>query len=262
MKIYDKGRVVVRPPFQIEDEVYTLVSNSTITGLLDMGIDIYTKVYKPAGYTENQFNKVVIEEPVISILRTDAGTVKYVPSNHLMASDTSYIPYKEVGVLINLGPLETNLDFTKLKDSLSKAVQHRMGTNPAISLETISDTIAVTDNEHALLKEQRLGVINSGTSIEAQLIKAEDHNILLRAQVNALLEFIQYYLKSCCGKDVCFDNEGQFHKVYYKHPLNWYVLLEHTNDEYGSQGGGGHLFTGETNAFQSYLRRWNQPLTV
>ena len=261
MKIYDKGRVVVRPPFQIADKVYTLVSNSTVTGLLDMGIDIYAKVYGPAGFTKNKFNKIIMEEAVISVLRTDNGDIAYVPQDYLMTSDDAYIAYKEMGVLINLGPQKEGVDFKKLKDSLVNAVKFRMGTNPAITLEMISDTIPVTKDEHKLLTEQRSSVINSGSSTEALLAKAEDHNIILRAQITALLEFIQYYLKSCCGKDVCFNEDSIVYKVYYKHELNWYVLLENNNDELGFSGSGSS-FHGETNAFQSYLRRWHWADTI
>jgi len=254
MEIYDHGRVVIKPPFQIEDKVYTLSSNSTITALMDMGIDIYTKVYQPAGYTVNQFKRVLLEEPIISVLRTDSGDIRYVPKDFLMSSDEGYVPYHEMGVLLNLGPLK-DFDFKILKDSLIKTVQNRLGTNPAISLETISDTLPVTLEEDKLLDEQRNKVISGSNSLEAQLIKAQDHNIILKAQVRALLEFIQYYLKSCCGKSICFNDGQGLYKVYYRHEINWYVMVEHTHGTFGDSGNSGN-FTGETNAFESYLRRW------
>lgn len=251
LQINDHGRLIVSRPFSIPDLVYTVSGKMLLSDLVATGVDVYNLIYMPAGYTEEQFNRTISDNPIILILRATDGSLQYAPEDSVLIRDEEFREYAEKAILLHLGPLDTSSDLTDMVKSLEDAVVHGMGIKPTSIIENVSTSIPVSPTEHELIVSQRSLLSKVSGSIEQQLADTKDHNEVLVAQVNSLLMFIKHYLRTCCSKDICFNYaEGKPVYVYYKHEINHYVAVE---------ASGGNPFSGETNAWVSYLRRWHSP---
>lgn len=254
LEINDHGRLVISKPFSIPDLVYTVSGKMLLSDLVASGIDAYALIYETAGYTIEQFNRAISDNPIILILRGTDGSLVYAPEAAVLIKDEDFREYSEKAILLHLGPLDTGSDLKDMVKSLEDTVLHSIGVKPTTIVERVSAAIPVSEREHELIMSQRTLVSKVSGSLEQQLSETLDHNEVLIAQVNSLLMFIKHYLRTCCSKDICFNYaEGNPVYVHYAHEINHYVAVEES---------GGNPFSGETNAWVSYLRRWHSPDTI
>jgi len=249
MMIGRTGRLIITPPFSLPDVVWEVKGELGLSALIGMSIDMYGTLYEPAGYSEIEYAAVVKEDPTIYQLKATDGEIAYVPSKSVLSFDAeSYVEYQQKGMVVSLGAQRVEDEHESLLKSLRSLVRHELGIDPDIIIEPISPSVPISLKESERLDHSRDIVRNTDGTLEQQIHALEDHNLILVTQVRALLEFIRHYLQSCCNSKVCFSyGERDNEYVYYEYKLDYHVLVE---------SAGGNPFTGEKNAFQSYLRRW------
>jgi hypothetical protein len=248
MKLKEKGRITLRDPYVIPDALYELQAISLASDLLQSGVDLYTQIYQQAGIAKNKAQEHLSTDPTVYTLRSPDGVV-YALEEAILSVDTqSFTLYDKKALLVSLGQIPKETDLSDYQNHLKDVTIANLGINPEVVLETISGALAVPNDEHLGYMEKRESAKSSTPTLSSENISLKDHNVILQTQVRALVEFIRHYLKSCCNTSVCWTYlDDAYKSVQYAHSLDHYAQVE---------AAGGNPFTGETNAYVSYLRRW------
>lgn len=124
--------------------------------LYAMGIDVYETYYKPHSISQEVFKQHQDEEGRIVFLSTDAGVRYSFPLHYLHSYPIGQgVNYASIGIGIRLGALPLNTNLALMVEQLREVCN--LNTGVAIQIETmaLSDTMVVSNEEHARLEKAR-----------------------------------------------------------------------------------------------------------
>lgn len=130
--------------------------------------DPYSEIYDPAGITQDEYKKDVIDNISIITLRfrDNKDVVRYirVPANYISEiSDTGTVEYISKMLVIDLGMLPVDLDVAKLSQGLTENISYLIGVRsnnlPKIHEVGIGDIELVPYEEHVIREEVRSNIV-------------------------------------------------------------------------------------------------------
>lgn len=194
------GRFEASAPFDRvvnPDNYYTVEAIRTIPEMEGLKIDVYTRVFKPVGVSEEDFATVVarakdVKADVVSLVDR-SGTPVYVISSYL----TSYpvidgVSYERMCAIVDLGPCDPSM-----KDIVSVTLAHfknyvestlGISTNPVLG--TMPTLGYVSKQQHDVYENNRKSKITDSTNdvqrnreLEAEILRLKNYIADLEARI-------------------------------------------------------------------------------
>lgn len=155
------------------------------------GIDIYNIYYKPKGISQDKYREDLAADAVMVVLTSDVGSMIHVPDTYI----ESYpgIAMSDYGIAIisaQIGPISLNTNFDFMLDSVANVISDTIGIKPAMNLDHIPTTTALTPENAAALEAARQAAIKNRTSTYAQLLQAQRDNASLRQTIKVLQDLL------------------------------------------------------------------------
>lgn len=196
------GRFEALAPFDTVVDVnkfYSVEAVRTIAEMEGLKIDIYTRVFKPIGVAETDFQTVLTRArnlgAVVVTLLDRGGIPTYVLSTYFKSFPlVDGVSYERMCLIVDLGPCPP-----KMREVISQATEHiksyildNTGVNSTVQLGTIP-TMGYVSGQQADAYEatRKSKITNSNNDIsrirelEALLIKKDDYIARLEARLDA-----------------------------------------------------------------------------
>lgn len=194
------GRFEALAPFDKvvdPDKYYSVEAVRTIAEMEGLKIDVFTRVFKPVGVTEADFQTVLTrarnQGAVVVTLLDRGGVPSYVVSTFFKSFPlVDGVSYERMCLIVDLGPCPP-----KMREVISQATDHiksyildTVGVDTNVQLGTIP-TLGYTSAQQAEAYEatRKSKITNSNNDIsrirelEALLIKRDDYIARLEAQL-------------------------------------------------------------------------------
>ena len=136
--------------------------------------DPYTDLYEPAGISEGEYKKDLIDKvPLVTLaFLSDACNNQFlrVPLNYIESiSDISNIDYHSKVILIDLNKLPVDMKLDSIFTDLSDFVETRLGVVPDIKVVSLGRVEFVDDVEHITRETIRTNMVTVHKTTEIQL---------------------------------------------------------------------------------------------
>lgn len=164
--IGERGHYRLKAPFEIrEGEIFTCKSIRKISELFDEQVDVYAEYYKPAGISEEVYEKDVADDGCIIYLASDVNRWVICPDHYLLGyPNVNGKAYVRLNVVFSLPPMSVEQDYTQLKAQLEEVVQMTLGVKPGtILLDRKSHQLAVPLEKHEALQADRKALAQADT---------------------------------------------------------------------------------------------------
>ena len=192
-KVGSKGTFTLKSPFDsiVEaDQEYEVLSVRSISELQNV-IDVFKIVYETIGLSNDIYLSDVTNKVPIVTLLNNANKQIHVPANKIGSQPISAgVKYQGKAIVLNMGPLPTDYDFTQLESQLVNISSDVVGVKPKV---TYSPTTAITIIEYSKdeLYRTKLNNAKKVTPSEHQKIKELEAEIeRLNIYNNDLEEYI------------------------------------------------------------------------
>lgn len=177
--IGSKGRFKFKEPFNTvlkDNKIYTVASIRTFDNLTDTGIDPFEMVYKPVGLTEEDYNKDYVNGKVVVLeLMDEEGKYYSVPSSYILSvPNINGVLYRDKMLVVDLGYLPDNYDFTEYKQNIKDLTKMILGVDKDVNIIDASPTIMLTTEQHKLNEKERLTVMQSEDNIYVKYKQCKD----------------------------------------------------------------------------------------
>lgn len=151
--------------------------------------DPYTEIYAPAGISEVDYKKDLIDHiSIISFSYTDIQNIERfirVPLNYIdSVANLTNVEYINKIIAIDLNKLPVDLDTTLFFTDLSDFISSRLGITPQIKEIGIGNILLVTPIEHTTRETVRTNAITVFKTLSTQLAETnlKHDQLLLRLQ--------------------------------------------------------------------------------
>lgn len=176
--INTKGKFKLATPLDTylnNDITYTVIANRTIREMVDDGLDILKNVYLTAGLTEDDYDTDLINNIIITVLKSNGDNTYYIPSTKFISvPDITGVRYVQKTMGINLGYLPTDLDLDFLIPEVVDLLEAILGVTPNATIINTSQVTIYTDEEHDLFNTERINNVSNNETCIGKLTKIEN----------------------------------------------------------------------------------------
>lgn len=182
------GTFVVDTPFTVKPDMnYRVIAVRSFNDIYRKDEDVYTKYYTPYGLINGQavngiifnFDKELKDDVKIVSLKSDDGTLLYIPSSYIRSlPNVTNVPYSQVILGVDLGPLPDDFSTDLLAKTLTDQILSHFGivSNVQVARQTL---LTFPTPDQAIQQEQaRLAAIANNPD-QAAII--EQLNLKLQA---------------------------------------------------------------------------------
>ena len=174
-----KGRFKFKEPFNtilVDNNIYTVESIRSFNNLLDSGIDIYGTIYEPNGLTEEDFNRDLADGKIVIVELMDENDKYFtIPSNYITSvPNINGVLYRDKMVVVDLGYLPDNYDFSEFENSLKELVKTLIGVEVEVSILDASPVVMLTIEQHKTNEAERLSIIQNEDNVYVKLKNCEE----------------------------------------------------------------------------------------
>lgn len=188
------GTYVFAAPFSniaLPDDDYTCRAVRKLSDYVANNEDAYRNVYVAAGLTQQDYQNDLAADMAIASLQSQIGHWLYVPVRFIESlPQNSGVPYQNKIIAINIGSVPVAQDLTFLTTALSNVVQDTYGIKPDIQQVVTSKTSIIAYADDASFQQTRRALVTQSTSDAAQVLKLQQTNAQLVAQIQALEQYI------------------------------------------------------------------------
>lgn len=164
-------------PFLLSPNViYTCESVRSMDDLYKDGINVKTAIYDPAftGDPSFDFERERARKPKIVRLRSSDGFYIYIPTTFLVGvPDVTRVPYHQVVLSVDLGPLPDNMDLGLILNEFSVFASKFIGVNATVRKHVLSLSENPTDAEHQQLENARAAALATYSTHAQQVAKLQ-----------------------------------------------------------------------------------------
>lgn len=134
--INTKGMFEVRSPFSLKiGKVYVCEEIRTYDELSRLGVDVYNKVYVPAGLTVSDFNSDATKKASLITLKSSGGSPVYIPSTYIdKYPGMSPSDYEVTVIAVECGLLPDGYDLSTLKSEILDLTKATIGALPIVTV--------------------------------------------------------------------------------------------------------------------------------
>lgn len=138
------------------DKEYMVVKKQRLDNI-PINQNIYQNIYDPVGLTQFTYDEDYRSGVEIITLSNDSEEL-LVPSRYLSFSDKDMITYKYSRrvLIMDIGAIESNESLEQVKLELKATTIDKLGIDPNIREEVVSDITFIKDSIHNSLKNARL----------------------------------------------------------------------------------------------------------
>lgn len=176
----------------LEKVVYTCVGIRSFSEIVAAGQDpledYYTsKGVDPVVYATDAQNGVC----VVTLQAATGESVVYVPSSFIVgAPSMGGVPYTQVLVAADLGPVPDSLDLSYLQAQISVLIRDTIGVNTDVKVVLASLPTQITQAEHDAVTAARNALIANSKTDRAKLLEATTALVTAQEHIVALESFI------------------------------------------------------------------------
>lgn len=190
------GHYDLAAPFDsiiVANQQYTCKEVRTISGMIANNEDPLKSVYVPAGLTEDNYKDDLAVDMRIVSLQAGTGHWVYVPARYITKfPDTNGVPYRHMGIAVQLPPVPANIDMSYMLSEIQALVKGYIGVDPVIRLAETSYTVMVPDAEHKTLQLRRQAAATTqGSTLWHRLRTLQTNYDALKAQHEKLEEYVK-----------------------------------------------------------------------
>lgn len=193
-ELWSAGSFEANPPFDtiVNPKVYyTAEADRTIPEMQANKKDLYKLVYKPAGFTEEEYQqqlaKAISEKQAIIALTSKGNPTVYVPSGYLKSYPlVDGVIYEHLCIISDCGavPPELKYRIDSAIDHFNEYLKSSLGlVNPKVSIGTIPTRGYVTREQAEIWERTRQGKIEQNPSDVYRLEEAKAEIARLSAYV-------------------------------------------------------------------------------
>lgn len=209
ININDSGVFEVASPYQLDTKVYKCVAKSNLSSIILFGIDAYATIYEPLGITEEDYQFIVIEDPVILTLSSPSALTVHIPEDAITSvSRNEYVSYVTKAMVVNLGAHRIDKTFHTLGEKVVTLVNAQEGVPCNVTFKDITRPHHVTLEEHADIMLSRNNLTTSVTDYTTLLVEKNTEISVLEERIAALGHFITNYIDNCTDTGLCCDGGG------------------------------------------------------
>lgn len=180
---------------------YTCLEVRQLEGIIASGNDPYQMYYVPQTVSQDQYNADLANGVCIITLQSSSGSVLYVPSSYIAAfPSTGGVPYTNLMMGVDLGPMPDYVDLSFLKQQIANLVKTTVGLT-AVSITTVvcSPTVNLSAADHKTAEAARQANITNTTTPESQVIALTAQLQALQLQYANLESFLQANIGKITG---------------------------------------------------------------
>ncbi len=189
----EQGAFTASAPFSLASgKQYQCVSVRRFDELAQSHVDVYAIIYQPLGLALSVYQADAIECPVLIGLSNSAGDISYVPAKYLQQSPiVSGVPYQEVILTMDIGPLPTSQSLAGAQEAISSVVTEVLGIDAIVSVVRLPQTDHYTQIQHEALLAARAAKQKMDYSDRGRYIALQEENRILRLKVDAMAAILQ-----------------------------------------------------------------------
>ena len=193
-KIGVKGLFNISSPFNTvlpSTTQLTVTAVSSISALINEGVDVLNDLYLSAGSTSKQYELDLSNNIQIITLSTDTGKSGKVPANSITNPPVmDGVNYANFILVASLGLLPETFDFESLKLDINSYIASTVGITTTSKIVTYGDPTLLTVDTYKkqeIIRKNRITQLNS-TALQLENAKAYANE--LRAKLTALETYI------------------------------------------------------------------------
>jgi hypothetical protein len=172
-----KGLYTLKTPFDndlLANIAYECIAIRKLSDIVAAGGDPQAEYYTPKELTDDDYAADVAAGACIVTLRADEAHLIYVPDTYISEQpELGGIPYTQVMLGIDLGPLPDAQDLSTLKDLLAEVVLANLGQEATVHAAVISLPLVMSDAQHASLEAARTAAKTEPKTTYAKLLEAQ-----------------------------------------------------------------------------------------
>lgn len=153
------GLFELKAPFEtlmLANNQYTCKSVRTLSEMIANNEDPLALIYRPVELTEDEFKADLALDMRILSLQAGIGHWVHVPVSYVTRyPDTNGVPYRSVGIAIQLPPIEASRDLGALVEELNLVIRGYIGTDAKVRVADTSYTALVPDDKHQVIQTTR-----------------------------------------------------------------------------------------------------------
>jgi len=153
--------------------VYSVSKVSTITSLINDGINVEQFIYKDNGLTTADYIIALEKQISIVTLITEGGSVTDIPADYI-----SYMPqisgkvFINKAFIVNVGYVPSELDISFLVNEFNDLVNTQLGVENEVTIEDISGKLILSNDEYNTYENNRVARISNRDTCRGNLEKA------------------------------------------------------------------------------------------
>lgn len=176
--MYARGKYELKTPWIANvAKIYTCIAIRSFEDIYKQGEDVYKTYYEQyvregdvIGGTAFNFEAETELLPNICTLRSEDNELIYVPDTFILSfPNTTMVPYSNVVIGINLGPLPDELDLLHIEGLLKDNVLKHFGVNAEVNAMRLPMSSNPSPEEHEQLEIVRQAAITNNTSLEERI---------------------------------------------------------------------------------------------
>jgi hypothetical protein len=171
--------------------IFVCKSIRKITELLSAGEDVLQKYYITNNLSNETYEEDLNKDASVIGLYSDSIGWLYVPSSQINGyPDNSGVPYRRLGLVVNLGPVVENYNLDSINNLLKEVVKTHLGIDPEVNVLSLSEQAMVKREDHEAIERMRLSKINTEQTVFVKLAKSEQTVIDLQFRLKQLEDYI------------------------------------------------------------------------
>lgn len=186
-----KGRFTFSGPYGTKSDIeMEVIADKTFEYHVSRGRDIFSEVYQPNDISEDVFNDHRNIGVRIITLRYHGTLVIDIPSFYIKSIPDDIVGYNWFQIIASLGILPSNIDLTRVKESVEQVLLSDMGITSTVLVSTsdLSDNISLEDLETGELVRKN-AITNTSTLLKDKMM-LERRVADLQGQVDHLMNII------------------------------------------------------------------------
>lgn len=172
------GVINLAPPYTNEVSAnvpYTVSAIRTLSDIAASGQDPYELYYKPVSISAADYASDLARGVVIISLKSPSGEWVYVPNSYLLTAPVGTgVPYTEMIVAVNLGPLPDSLSLAYFKSAVQELARDLMGKeNAMVQSMVASETIYLTLEDSKTIEAARQAIMDEVITDRAKYLNEQ-----------------------------------------------------------------------------------------
>ena len=197
-QIGSKGVFNFAPPFDTKINMaleYTVVSITSLVALYNDGVKPFETIYKVVGLTETDYNNDIKDSVPVIGFNTSGCQTFYIPANKIKTVPQIIgIQYVGKALVINLGNVPMDMDFTMLKSLLTDTVYDATGIKPTIAEALTAAPFVVSEADDTRYR----ALLANGKKVDKSFKTRYEETLVLLDKKDTLLKNLETCMKKKC----------------------------------------------------------------